>query len=446
MQLQGGGTVGSPVILLMDATTLLTSPAWASGCAAIYSLGHSNITINGGATGSATAGNLIGGGTIQATGNGTGLPYQTTSAGIAMYNCTNCIFKNITISNIYVHSSVSDEGGDPTGAIYVDGGSNLLITNNVAHDMKWCFEHLFNNGDSNVIMSNNLAYNVDHGFVEAPASSPGFILSSVYIFGNTFHDPSNWDDIANNNHHDGIHEWSFGVGNSITASYNYNNYFYGNFGTNFTSAIFHQAFSLGSTDAVFNNVVAPIGGAGGNGYIGMGSNGGGGWLLANNTIIGYSTASGIGFNSNGSAGTAYNNIIATVNSAMYTIGGNPMQAIDYQDYYNIGSGGWSGGGPLSVWQSYCLSTFPSTVGCDAHAISANPSLGPLYTPNSGAPVNLAGKNLSGICSGQANPGLGALCYDKAGNPRPANGPWSTGAYQYNSAPPNPPTFLTTSVR
>jgi hypothetical protein len=44
-------------------------------------------------------------------------------------------------------------------------------------------------------------------------------------------------------------------------------------------------------------------------------------------------------------------------------------------------------------------------------------------------------NLDSICKGQPNPGLGALCYDINGTPRPATGTgWNAGAYQCISAP------------
>ncbi len=47
---------------------------------------------------------------------------------------------------------------------------------------------------------------------------------------------------------------------------------------------------------------------------------------------------------------------------------------------------------------------------------------------SGSAAVGAGTNLSSICSGQANPGLGALCSDKAGNSRPTSGSWDAGAF------------------
>jgi len=282
-------------------------------------------------------------------------------------------------------------------------------------------------------MSNNLVYNVDHGFVEAP-NSTGKAFTNLYIFGNYYHDPQNWDDAANNNHHDGVHMWAFGAGNSLTHSYVYDNRFYGDFGVNMNSAIYQEAIgaNVPACDAwVFNNLIYPSAGTTGNGYIGLAANGGVGcWSAVNNTIVGYSTTIAGELNFNGSAGTAYNNIISTVQTAL-GVSAAPA-AIDNNDYYNLGSGGMTGGGAsLATWVSYCQSNYMSTVGCDAHAISGNPNLTANFVPNLGSPVISAGKNLFSTCSGQANPGIGALCFDYVGVARP-NSSWDIGAYQYVS--------------
>lgn len=434
---QAGGTSGNPITFLMDSSTVITSPAWATGDFAIYSIGHSYITVNGGATGSATGGTFSGGGTIQATANGTGLAHQNLSAAIGAYTCSNCIFENMTISNIYVHTSTSDEGGDPTGAIYIDVGSNLTVTNNVAHDMKWCLEYNYGTSDSNVTFSDNLVYNVDHG-VAVGGGSANIQVTGLYVFGNYYHDPANWDDAGNNNHHDGVHIWANSGGSEIVQnSFVYNNYFYGNFGTNMNSAIYQEGvgFYNASCNAwIFNNVVSPSAGVpSGNGLLGIGANGGVGcWTAANNTVVGYSTSDGEGLNFNGTAGAAYSNIISTVNSALGVTAA--PGAIDYNDYYNLGSGGMTGGGAsLATWVSFCLATYTSTIGCDAHAISGNPNLTSGFVPNSGSPVIAAGKNLYSTCNGQANPGLGALCFDAAGKARPSSGGWDIGAYQFAAA-------------
>jgi hypothetical protein len=455
MQFQGGGSNGSPITVHFESGAVLTAPTWGAGCFAIYSSGHSYIAIDGGNSGKAVSNTLSGGGTIQATANGTGLTYQVNTGAIGVYNCSSCTFQNLIISNIYVHTctlpvaNCTDENGDPTGAIYINGGSNVVVTNNIAHDMKWCIEDNFNNGDTNVQFYGNQVYNVDHGFVISTGAT-GASFTYGYVYNNWFHDPQNWDDAANNNHHDGVHFWISGTGGSLTHSYIYNNQFSGNFGNNMNSGIYQEAlgYNTPACDAwVFNNVLAPTGGVpNGNGLIGLGANGGVGcWNSVNNTLVGYSTSNALALNANTTTGTSYNNIVSTTFGAL---GGHGVNggAIDYQDYFNIGSGGWDGGGPLSAWQSYCAANFPSTVGCDAHAISGNPNLTSAFVPNSGSPVIAAGKNVYSVCNGQAKPGLGALCYDAAGVARPSNGGWDMGAFQYGSGlAPAPATNLAAVV-
>lgn len=452
---QGSGSSANPVILLMDSSTNITAPSYASGAFAIYSNGHSYITINGGANGSATAGTLAGGGIVQATANGTGLIYHTQGNGIGMYNGSNFLVENLTIANIYVHtctlpvSNCTDENGDPTGAVYFSNASNVTVNNIVAHDMKWCLQLAYSNGNNNITLSNNMLYNVDHG-VALGAGAAGAVISGVYIFGNYYHDPQNWDDNGNLNHHDGVHEWAPGTGTCINNTYIYNNYFYGDFGLHMNDAIYQENFTGCTGNYIFNNVAAPSAGVTGNAMIGVGANssgGGGGWLIANNTIIGYSTANQTGPNANSTTGATYNNIISTINGAIGGYTGSGPAAIDYNDYYNIGGGGWNGGGSLSAWSSYCITNYSAYTACDQHSITGNPNL-ISFVPSAGSPVIGAGRNLYSVCSGQANPGLGALCYDAAGVPRPSGASWDIGAYQHASvgAPVAPPTLLSVTIQ
>jgi hypothetical protein len=315
--------------------------------------------------------------------------------------------------------------------------------------MKWCIEDSFNNGDTNVQFYGNQVYNVDHGFVIATGGT-GASFTYGYVYSNWYHDPQNWDDAGNNNHHDGVHFWAFNSGNSLTHSYIYNNLFSGNFGNNMNSGVYQEAvgYNVPACDAwVFNNVFAPSAGVPtGNGLIGLGANGGVGcWSNVNNTLVGYSTANATALNANTTTGKSYNNIVSSVEGAIggYNVNGG---AIDYQDYYTIGGNGWNGGSPLASWVSYCETNFPGTIGCDADSISGNPNLTNAFVPNNGSPVIAAGKNLYSICSGQPNPGLGALCSDAAGNSRPSSGNWDIGAFQHNSGQaPLPPQGLVAVV-
>jgi len=69
---------------------------------------------------------------------------------------------------------------------------------------------------------------------------------------------------------------------------------------------------------------------------------------------------------------------------------------------------------------------------------------PAGTLQAGSPAIRTGANLYSTCNGQPNPGLGALCFDFAGNVRSSTAPWDIGAYQYcppgacTQTPPPPP--------
>ena len=457
MTFQGSGSSGSPITLLFASGTVLTAPTWGGGCFAIYGNGKSYITVNGAGTGCAIFGLPIApstcnsafttGGTVQATANGTGLTYQVLGNGLGFYSASNVIVENLVISNIYVHSSATDESGDPTGAIYFQSMANSSMVNNVAHDMKWCLELAYVNGNNNIVFQGNMTYDVDHG-VAVGTGTAGSVITGLLVYQNAYHDPANWDDNGNNNHHDGVHLWAPGTGVEIVNAAVYDNYFYGNFGAHMNDAIYMENFVSGANPSVFNNIIAPNAGAAGNGLIGPGANAtgqGAGWIVANNTIVEWSNTVATAINSNNTVGTNYNNIVSTPNAAIGGYSSNGAFAIDYNDYYQIGSGGWNGGSPLSAWVSYCVANYTSATGCDTHSIGTNPNLTGGFAPNAGSPVIGTGKNLHSACSGQPIPGLGALCYDAAGNVRPTSTAWTMGALNVGGAAPNPPTGLSLIV-
>ncbi len=93
-----------------------------------------------------------------------------------------------------------------------------------------------------------------------------------------------------------------------------------------------------------------------------------------------------------------------------------------------------------------LVSYIACVGNESNsAYSATAALSNLFVPQSGSPAIGKGANLTGTCSGQATPGLGALCKDKAGNPRPASGAWDVGAFNSGLNQPAPPSGLTAAV-
>ncbi len=206
---QGSGGSGSPITLLLETGAVLTSPYWSSN-GAIDTNNKTWLVIDGGSNG-----------LIQNTANGTNLGNHQTSMGVRAGNCNNCVVKNLTIANMYVHSSASDTSIDQTNTncIMAWPVNTFTADHNVCHDMGWAL----NINGNNVTISNNDAYNIDHGI----AWGPGGASTNTLIFGNHFHDYANWDTSSNTYHHDGIHMWGQ-TGGSVTNCKIYNNKFDGN--------------------------------------------------------------------------------------------------------------------------------------------------------------------------------------------------------------------------
>jgi hypothetical protein len=107
---------------------------------------------------------------------------------------------------------------------------------------------------------------------------------------------------------------------------------------------------------------------------------------------------------------------------------------------------------FAQWQSFLQSTYPSSGG-DSHGMAlaspANLGLDSNGRPQNGSPLIGKGHNLSSLCSGQPNPGIGALCYDAAGNARPGGTTsWDLGAYSSGTTATTvaPPSSLVATVQ
>src|SRR5262249_5190792 len=86
-------------------------------------------------------------------------------------------------------------------------------------------------------------------------------------------------------------------------------------------------------------------------------------------------------------------------------------------------------------------------GYDTHGSNAASSLSGTYSLNSGSAAIGLGTNLSSMCNGQPNPGIGALCFDKNGVARPGVGlgAWDAGAFQFIAAGSSPTTTIVTPL-
>ena len=437
------GKNGSPITLLFEQGAVLTSAYWSGGVIAID--GNSYITIDGGTNG-----------IIQATANGTNLSNQadngecvTSQSG----NATNVTVQNLTCANLYIDASPSDNGGEDTYGFDIWNTSNLVIQNNTVHDVKWAIRNSYGVGStySNLTVTGNNIYNMDHGvFIGDSDSNGSAVMSGFYIYENSLGSMTNWDNTANNNHHDGFHLSTNSATTRFTNFYLYNNYLYGDVGGNANGGFFSYPSGPNTESGlyVFNNLFVNTSSnhCWANGFISLYSVGT--TTLANNTFVSNTTSckdNGIDYN-NGSWGlTSQNNILQnTPNSAVYAPSGVTVSAMDYNDYYQSQSWFWT-----SNWYS-TLSSWQSASKDDTHATANSPKLTSSYhlTDNSSAAWQTA-QNLYSTCSGQPNPGLGALCSDKAGITRPTSGKWDIGAYYDsggNSQAPNPPSGLQAVVQ
>jgi hypothetical protein len=424
---QGSGTSGNLITLLFESSALLTSTYWSG--AVIDINGNSYLTIDGG-----------GNGTIQATANGTNLATQQDNGACVIShggNASNVTVQNLTCSNIYIDASVSDNGGEDTYGIDIWNTSNLVIQNNTLHDMKWAIRNSYGTGStySNLTVTGNNIYNMDHGWFATDSSSSGSaVMTDFYIYGNTLGSMTSWDNTADNNHHDGFHLNTNSASTRFTNFYLYNNYYYGDPGANANAGFFSYPGSAAAESGiyVFNNLFVNVstGHCWANGPVGLAVVGTS--TVVNNTFVSATTSckdNGLIYEDGGTGVTFQNNILQnTPNAAMYVTSGTKISASNYNDDYLSAS--WFYGG------------------FDLNSTMGNPMLTNSYhLTNSSSAAWQKGNSLYSTCTGQPNPGLGALCFDKAGVARQNTGPWDMGAYEDSagSGAPAAPTKLTAAV-
>lgn len=428
---KGNGAAGNPVTIKFDTGAILQAPYFAAspngGCGgAICLYGLNYYTIDGQNTG-----------TIQNTANGSSLPYQKSSEGIEGSKCTNCTVENLTIANIYVHSSQSDSTVDGTAVRCMSiSGSNWLIKNNRMHDAGWCLFNNFSNGDGNVEIVGNTIYDVDHGWMLASQVSGGD--SGPFIFHNNMvYGYANWDTNIDSYHHDGIHCFTSqtkGVPAHITALEIYDNIFKGPIGRNVTGHIFieggrgFEATPCADTTsgvAVYNNIAVGDQ-ADPDGLFGLFSGNytparGGG--VYNNTFVSTAGTGGVCFSANSlvSGMIFKNNALSGCNELIETDG------ISFSPDYNRYSSGGNNAFVChrSFYSAAQFSLWRSCITGDSHSsYSSSLDFNGRYQPKSGSRLINAGSNLTSLCTGS----LSSLCSDYAGARRPTSGAWTVGAW------------------
>lgn len=445
---QGSGNSVSPITLLFEGGAVLTAPYW-GGNGAIFANGLNYIVIDGGTNG-----------TVQATANGTVLANQANTYAVYLQSVSNSEVKNLTISNIYVHTAnPSDEGGQNSVGLQWSYGSNVTIDHNTCHDVRSCIIYSYQGSStsSNIDISSNTVYNVNWGIIVGDGNSGAVLNAPVTVHDNVVHDFARWDDNANYNHHDGVYCFSTHPTSSLNACSVYNNYIYGDPGTHTNTFIFFSENDSGMACSglrAFNNLLVNGAGSTGrvpaNGFIQD-------WCtntsIYNNTMVGFSASDNTGGNqcvslNIGTGLTIKGNICSTVYLGLYLNNGGSVQlaAMDYNDIHNVSYTASDNLGnyyaTLANWQSCTSHGCPASH--DTNSKSGDPVLnGSYHLTNNTSTAWQTETNLTGLS-------ISALDSDKAGVARPGSGPiWDMGAYfdsGTGNAAPNPPTALTAGVQ
>ncbi len=405
---QGSGTSGHPIIHKWEAGAVFTSAAWD---VPISTNGQTNLVFDGNGTSPS----------ITSTDNGQLLGHQIDSAAFYGSGCTNCEFKNLTITNMYVMTAP---------ATSAQGFGNGIRSNGVGVSVHDCyFDQMFvgvnlpyANGDSGYNIYNNTLDHVNWGIYISGNSTA--TLSGALIHNNHVLNMNNWDNFPSNPyHHDGICVVQNNAGADISGTQIYNNLFDGNQGDSATAWIFWNTGI--HTIYVFNNVMSCLVNCGGYG-LEAGQTGDTNYYLLNNTYIsagGGAPFMNVGpiaglFVKNNAVIEAFTNIFATTTSGTVQI--------DYNGYSNlttIATGhAFKFEDPGGQTYAQYLASNPTF---DLHAVTSADLLvnTTTFLPAAGSALIGAGVDLSGL-------GITALNSDYNGVARGST--WTIGAL--NAAP------------
>lgn len=439
------GSSGSPLQLIFDTGATLTAPYWGSS-GAINTNGESYITINGGTSQQ---------GVIEDTENGTGLTYEAYSILVVIPGGSGITVENLTLENTCQHTSVSDTTGCQTSGntdalIYQYGCTkNVVITNNVMHDSYTTWFYQGCNNSSTPDTGNEFTYNT------LSRNNWGLNVGSYYITGLQISNNDiscvvgaecNWDGNGDAFHHNGmmLDDQDTATGEQ-TGFLIFDNYIHDvNPCTGFW--FFDPGTSGTMVDMwVFNNVAFTASGTQSNSgpsnaVITVGTDTGNPVYILNNTFqvstANSSSTSGAGL-SPYSSSTEENNIVTTSLSAITLNSGTTGLTSNYNDFYDIGSGGFTEEPSLF---NLTLSQWQSETSYDQNSIGSNPIItgsAPYFSLGASSPAIGAGANLYSLCSTVSqlcttapqtfgvNSSCGTGC-----SARPSSGAWTIGAYNY----------------
>lgn len=428
LSVRGAGRPGRRIFIVFEPGAKLSEPV----CDPCLEATHASfITVDGGRDG-----------TIESTQVGSSLPYHVPSRAIDAMNCQGCTFENLTIRNMYVHTSPSDHSVDATqdNAIRFSG-RNIVIAHDRIHDVGWALYASWSSGDGQVRIYGNRITRVDHGF----ASTSGFAggaIGPIYFYDNRLSDFANWDTAGDAYHHDGIHCYTVdgaGTASHYVGLYIYDNRFGGTVGANATADIFMEGAPRGdsgdtpcadpgSSVYIFNNVLTSTDQVTDNYYL---SDSAGGGATYNNTIIGQSNrvprggCAGYGDQPAGGRAAFQNNLLSSCNNLT---NGSPTGdyapgSPDFNVYANGGDNSFVCAGSFFTFRQF--RRWKDCMHADSHSRAVSDAkLDAAGAPAPRSPAIGAGTNLTALCRGPLMP----LCRSIDGQPRPRHGAWHAGAY------------------
>lgn len=459
----GAGSPGNPVTIHWEPNAAFSRPSWnANEKSPTY---HSSAILQPGNLGSAPGAvhDVIfdGGfnGVISCTQNGQGQPITNSCFGIWMQCGKNVEIRNLLITNLFYRTEgtccYTNNGNEGEGAtaIYLqcDNGTNILVHNNTLDMMCNGVEYFMSGWCSNIWVYSNTITRFSQGIVPVTSGSlgAGYIVNSG-VSANTLNDMQAWCPSLYSNgvivatspcgqwyHNSAIfiiggnpYVTSTNVGFRVERNYVGPKLYVGTSGIAFTPSNYQDGWP---GLIVANNIIVNT-----NAYLAPN------WaldietygaLVANNTIIGYNAQAPGSINQN--HGYVYNNLVYYGSTAIAINAGGLGQGVPYNSDYNV----WGLKNP-SVFVApgsgyYGWSYWTNTYHFDLHSVTNEPSLSPTFAPST-TDVLAAGRGTNLTWTG--------LTTDFSGNPRPATGNWTIGAFQSTSASGAiPQVFLHTNV-
>lgn len=351
--------------------------------AAIYATGKNYVTIDGNNTG-----------IIECTANGDALANQQQSHGIYTTTCDHFTVQNLTIRNIFVHTSGTANPAGVSAYTTVcwkaEDCSNLDFHGCAAHDaydaIYW--PKTLSGTKSGFNAYSNTVSACSTPFVIAAAAG---VIDLANVYSNDITMGANWYEVANNNHIDGIHMW--GIGGAMTNTSIHANYVHGDPSTHSTGHIFYEG-NMG-TVLVYNNLLIAAVNHVTEGLINSAYNGAGNTSrIYNNTLVGLGSSNtggiGIAIDPGNAAMTTFinNNIIKNCFVGIYNPANVGTLTSNNNDFFGNGNVGFlaSGSATLAAWRT--------ASGGDANSISTDPALDGSYNISNTSPCYNTGADLS----------------------------------------------------